>query len=96
MNDDVQYNIANLAFKNGEQLEYFHSRIIRIQQEMMLSGEDFSPTRILFQYTKEFSKSDKTRAFIVPKMTGLIDLLDNNRKYAIYTGGGINGIYRYI
>ena len=62
----------------------------------MLSGEIVSPTRLLFQYIKAFSKSDKLRAFIVPKMTDIITLLDNNGKYAVYTGGYINGIYRYL
>ena len=38
INGDVQYNIATLAFKNGEQLEYFHSRIFIIQQGIMLFG----------------------------------------------------------
>ena len=32
MNGDVQSDIATLAFNNGEQLEYFHSRILRLQQ----------------------------------------------------------------
>ena len=50
MNGDVQSDLATLAFKNGEQLEYFHSRILRIQQEIMLSGEIVSPTILLFQY----------------------------------------------
>ena len=49
MNGDFQYDLATLAFKNGEQLEDFHSRILRLQQEIMLSGEFFSPTRLLFQ-----------------------------------------------
>ena len=49
MNGDVQSNLSTLAFKNGEQLEYFHSRILRLQQEIMLSGEIVSPTRLLFQ-----------------------------------------------
>ena len=52
--------------------------ILRLQQEIMLYGEIVSPTRILFQYTKELSKSDKLRAFIAPKMTDLITFLDNN------------------
>ena len=39
MNGDVRSDLSTLAFKNGEQLEYFHGRIIRIQQEIMLSGE---------------------------------------------------------
>ena len=32
VNGGVQSNIAALAFKNGKQLEYFHSRILRLQQ----------------------------------------------------------------
>ena len=32
MNGDVQSDIAILAFRNGEQLEDFHSRILRLQQ----------------------------------------------------------------
>ena len=38
MNGNVQYDLATLAFKNEEQLEYFHSRILILQQEIMLSG----------------------------------------------------------
>ena len=29
-------------------------------------------------------------------MTYIITFLDNNRKYAVYTGGYIHGIYRYL
>ena len=32
MNGDVQSDISTLAFNNGEQLEDFHGRIIRLQQ----------------------------------------------------------------
>ena len=32
MNGDVQSDLATLSFNNGEQLEDFHSRIIRLQQ----------------------------------------------------------------
>ena len=78
MNGDVQYDLATLAFKNGEQLEDFHIRILRLQQEIILSGDIISPTRLLFQYMKALSKSDKLRAFIAPKMTDLITFLDNN------------------
>ena len=46
MNGDVQSDLATLAFKNGEQLEYFHIRILRLQQEIILSGEIVSPTRL--------------------------------------------------
>ena len=45
---------------------------------------------------KELSKSDKLRDFIAPKMTDIITFLDNNGKYAVYTCGDINGIYRYL
>ena len=78
MNGDVQSDLATLAFKNGEQLEDFHSRILRLQQEIMLSGEIVSPTRLLLQYMKALTKSEKLKAFIAPKMTDLITFLDNN------------------
>ena len=32
MSGDIQSDISTLAFKNGEQLKYFHSRILRLQQ----------------------------------------------------------------
>ena len=47
MNGDAQSDLATLVFKNAEQLEDFHIRIIRIQQEIILSGETLSPTRLL-------------------------------------------------
>ena len=62
----------------------------------MLSGEIFSPTRILFQYNKVFSKNNKIRSFITTKMTDLINFLDNNGKSAAYTGRDIHCIYRYL
>ena len=96
MNGGVQSYLATLEFKNGEQLGEFNSRILRPQQESMLSGEIVSPTILLFHYTKEFPKSDKLRNFIALKMKNLITFLDNNGKYAVYTGGEINGIYRYL
>ena len=79
-----------------EKLKYFHSRILILQQEIILSGETVPPTRLLFQYMKVLSKSDKLKVFISPKMTDLIKLLDNNRKSAVYTGRNINGIYIYL
>ena len=86
MNGDVQSDLSTPAFKNREQLEYFHSTILILQQEIILSGETVSPKRLIFQYMKALSKSDKMEAFIVPKMTDLIKFLDNNGKYAVYTG----------
>ena len=62
----------------------------------MLSGEIFSPTRLIFQYMKALTKSEKIRAFIAPNMTDLITSLDNNGKYAVYKGGDIHFIYRYL
>ena len=62
----------------------------------MLSGEIVSPTRLLFQYMKALTKSEKLRAFIAPNMTDIITFLDNNGKSAVYTGGDIHGIYRYL
>ena len=38
MNGDVKSDLNNLTFKNGEKLEDFHSRIIRLQQEIILYG----------------------------------------------------------
>ena len=56
MNGDVQSDISILVLKNGEQFEDFHSSILRLQQEIMLSGENVSPNRLLFQYMKAFFK----------------------------------------
>ena len=36
MNGGVQSYLATLAFKNGKQLEYFHSIIIGLKQEIVL------------------------------------------------------------
>ena len=55
-----------------------------------------SPTRLLSQYMQALTKSEKLRAFIAPKMTYIITFLDNNRKSAVYTGGDIHDIYRYL
>ena len=85
-----------MTSKNKEQLEDFHSILIRLQQKINLSGETVSTTRLLLQYKKEFSKSEKIKAFIVPKMTYLIKFLDNNGKYDVYTGGNIDVIYCYL
>ena len=93
---DVQSDLATLAFNNREQLEDFHSRILRLQQEIMLSGEFFYSTRRIFHYMRALTKSEKTRAFIVPKMIDIITFLDNNVKSGVYTGGYIHGIYRYL
>ena len=78
MNGDVKSDIVTLAFNNGEKIEYFHGRIIILQQEIILSGEIVSPTRLIFQYMKELSNSDELRAFIAPKMSDLIIFLDKN------------------
>ena len=96
MNGDVQYDLATLEFKNGEQLEDFHSIILRLQQEINLYGETVSPTRLIFRYMKKLLKSDKLKSFIAPKMTYLITFLDNNRKSTVYAGGSIHGLYRYL
>ena len=42
------------------------------------------------------TKSEKLRAFIAPKMTDLITSFDKNGKSAVYEGGDIHGIYRYL
>ena len=42
VNGGVNSDLASLAFKNIEQLEYFHSRILILQQEIILTGETLS------------------------------------------------------
>ena len=95
-NGHVQYGLATLTFNNREEPEDLHSRIIRLQQEIILSGETISPTRILFRYMKSLSYSNKTKAFIAPKIIDIITFIDNNGKSAVYKGGNIDGIYRYL
>ena len=51
-NGDVRDDLTNPTFKNGEQLEDFHSIILGLQQEINLYGETISPTRLIFQYMK--------------------------------------------
>ena len=96
MNGNFQCDLSTLAFKNREQLEYFHKIIFRIQQEIILSGENVSSTRLSLNYIKELSNSEKLKALITPKMTDLITFLENNIKYSVYTGGNIHGLYRYL
>ena len=96
MNGDIQSDLATLAFRNGEQLEDFHSRILRLQQEIMLSGETFSPTILLLHYMKALTNSEKLKAFIAPKITDLITFIDKKGKSDVYDGGDIHGIYRYL
>ena len=48
INGGVQSELATLEFKNKEKLEYLHSIIIIIQQEIFLSGETVSTTILLF------------------------------------------------
>ena len=62
----------------------------------MLSGEIVTPTRLLLQYMKVLTKSEKPKAFMAPKMTDLITFIDTKGKYAEYDGGDIHGIYRYL
>ena len=80
MNGDVQSDLYTLAFNNGEKLEDFHSIILGLQQEIIFSIETVSTTRIIFQYMKALSKSDKIKSFIAPNITDLIKFLDNNKK----------------
>ena len=83
MNGDVKCGLSNLEFNNGEQLEYFHSRILGLQQEIILSIETVSPTRLIFHYIKELSNINKLKAFIATNMTVLIKLSDKNGKLAV-------------
>ena len=45
---------------------------------------------------KEFSKSNKLKALISPKMIDLVTFIDNNVKCVVYTGGNILGLYFYL
>ena len=45
---------------------------------------------------KALSKSDKLSVFIAPKKIYIVTFLDNNEKFAVYIGGDIHGIYRYL
>ena len=83
MNGDVQSDLFTLAFKNGEQIENVHRRILSFQQEIILSGETVSTTRLLLQYMEAFSKRERIKTLIAPKMRDLITLIENNEKYAI-------------
>ena len=94
MNGDVQSDLATLAFSNGEQFEDFHSRILILQQEIMLSGEIVSPARLLIQYMKALTKIEKLKSFIAPKMTDLITFIDKNGKYDVYDGDETFHIWR--
>ena len=96
INGDFQYDLATLEFKNGEKLEYFHSIIIIIQQEINLSGETVSPTRPILHYMEPLSKIDKIKAFIAPNMADIIKFLYNNRKLETNIEENIHGIYHYL
>ena len=78
MDGNIQSYIATLAFNNREQLEYFHSIILIFKQEIVLSGETVSPTRLLFQYRKALSESDKLKSLAAPKMKDIVTFLYNN------------------
>ena len=75
-----------LFILSKKKIEGFHVRILRIKEEINISVENVSPTRLLLQYKKSFPKSDKLRAYIAPKITDLIIFLDNNGKTEIYKG----------
>ena len=80
----VYYDLSKLAFNAVEQIKDFHSRIIRIQQYTILLVETVYPTRLLYQYIKALSKSDKLKVFIASKMTYLLTFLDNKNNVYIY------------
>ena len=85
-----------MTFNNREQLEDFNIRILIFQQEIILSGETVSPIRLLFQFMKALSESNKLKAFIAPKMKDLVTFLDNDGKLAVYTAGNIHGLSSYL
>ena len=48
-NGSIQSNLSTLEFKNGKKPEDFHSLILGLQQENILSGDTVSHTRLIFQ-----------------------------------------------
>ena len=62
----------------------------------MLSVELILHTKLILQYMKELSNSDKLRGFIQAKITDIITFLDNKENVAVYTGEDIHVIYRYL
>ena len=95
-NDGFQSNLATPEVNNGEQPEYFHIRIFRLHQEIILYGETVSPTRLVFHYTNKFSMINKLKALIALNIIDLTTFLDNNGELSLYTGGNIHGIYSYL
>ena len=91
----VYYDLSKLAFNAVEQIKDFHSRIIRIQQYTILLVETVYPTRLLYQYIKALSKSDKLKVFIASKMTYLLTFLDNKNNVYIYKWWKIHGLKEY-
>ena len=96
LNGYIQYDLATLEFNNGEQLDDFYIRILILQQKIIFSVETVYLTILIFRYMKALSNSDKLKAFIAPNMTDLITFLDKNGKLAVYKGGNIHGLYRYL
>ena len=45
---------------------------------------------------KVLSESNKLKECIVPRIKYIITFLENNRKYDVYTGVNIHGIYSYL
>ena len=81
MNGDVQSDLSTLAFKNGEQLEYFHSKILRLQQEITISGETvynlFQPMTDLFSTRALIWVHFKTVHYFSQPIFGLFSYLKN-------------------
>ena len=91
-----QFELATLAFKQGEKLESFYIRILIPQKKVKISRWGLYPTIILFQYMQALSNSFKIKSFIVPNITYLITFPDKNLKSYVYTEGNIHGLYCYL
>ena len=52
--------------------------------------------RLLFQYMKALSKSNKLKTFIAPEMADLITFIYNNIKLSICSWGNIHELYCYL
>ena len=95
MNGDVKYYLSRLEFKNGENLKIFMALFSDLNKKLC-SLEKFSLLLDFYSSTwrhfqrvikKIFHCSQDYRSHHIPR---------KRRKSAVYTGGDINGIYRYI
>lgn len=92
-NEDVQTELLNLQFTNGESLDSFHQRATLLQQEIILSKEIVPLTRLLNQYLLAPTKSLDMRPFVAAKLGSLLAFIRKNGKNAAYHADTIALLY---